>query len=84
MTVQRTLTPAESTITAPDLSARFPDGFVWGAATASYQIEGAVAEDGRTPSIWDTFSHTPGAVDERATPATSPATTTTGCPRTSR
>jgi beta-glucosidase len=40
----------------------FPDGFVWGTATAAYQIEGAVAEDGRTPSIWDTFSHTPGKV----------------------
>jgi len=40
----------------------FPPGFRWGAATASYQIEGAVAEDGRTPSIWDTFSHTPGKV----------------------
>ena len=38
----------------------FPPGFLWGAATASYQIEGAVAEDGRGPSIWDTFSHTPG------------------------
>ncbi|MEV0127194.1 GH1 family beta-glucosidase [Dactylosporangium sp. NPDC050688] len=38
----------------------FPPGFVWGAATASYQIEGAAQEDGRTPSIWDTFSHTPG------------------------
>jgi len=41
---------------------RFPDGCRWGAATAAYQIEGAVAEDGRTPSIWDTFSHTPGRV----------------------
>jgi beta-glucosidase len=41
---------------------RFPDGFTWGVATASYQIEGAVAEDGRSPSIWDTFSHAPGAV----------------------
>ena len=41
---------------------RFPEGFLWGAATASYQIEGAVREDGRQPSIWDTFSHTPGRV----------------------
>jgi beta-glucosidase len=38
----------------------FPADFLWGVATASYQIEGAVAEGGRTPSIWDTFSHTPG------------------------
>ena len=40
--------------------ARFPTGFWWGAATASYQVEGAAAEDGRKPSVWDTFSHTPG------------------------
>jgi len=40
----------------------FPDGFMWGAATAAYQIEGAVKEDGRGPSIWDTFSHTPGRI----------------------
>ena len=40
----------------------FPQGFVWGSATASYQVEGAVAEDGRGPSIWDTYSHTPGRV----------------------
>ncbi|MFD5470316.1 GH1 family beta-glucosidase [Streptomyces sp. NPDC127105] len=38
----------------------FPPAFLWGAATSAYQIEGAVREDGRTPSIWDTFSHTPG------------------------
>ncbi len=45
----------------------FPDGFTWGTATASYQVEGAVAEDGRTPSIWDTFSHTPGTVLDNTT-----------------
>lgn len=41
---------------------RFPEGFAWGAATAAYQIEGAVAEDGRGPSIWDTFCRTPGKI----------------------
>ena len=39
-----------------------PADFCWGAATSSYQIEGAVDEDGRTPSIWDTFAATPGRV----------------------
>jgi len=38
----------------------FPRGFLWGTATASYQIEGATQEDGRGVSIWDTFSHTAG------------------------
>ncbi|MFC7815773.1 GH1 family beta-glucosidase [Streptomyces sp. NPDC057367] len=45
-----------------DLAA-FPSDFVWGTATSAYQIEGAVTEDGRAPSIWDTFSHTPGRID---------------------
>src|SRR3984885_4487841 len=40
----------------------FPPGFLWGASTSAYQIEGAVHDDGRGRSIWDTFSHTPGKV----------------------
>ncbi len=45
--------------------APFPPDFVWGAATASYQIEGAVDEDGRGESVWDRFCATPGKVSER-------------------
>jgi beta-glucosidase len=41
----------------------FPDGFLWGASTSAYQVEGAVDEDGRVPSIWDTYSHLPGKID---------------------
>ena len=43
--------------------ARLPRDFRWGAATSAYQIEGAVTEDGRGPSVWDTFSRVPGAID---------------------
>lgn len=43
-------------------SRSFPKSFVWGTATAAYQIEGAWREDGRGPSIWDAFSHIPGKV----------------------
>jgi beta-glucosidase len=41
--------------------------FFWGTATASYQIEGAAAEDGRAPSIWDVFAHTPGKIEQGET-----------------
>jgi len=41
---------------------KFPDGFIWGTATAAYQIEGGHDADGRGPSIWDTFSHTPNKI----------------------
>ena len=44
--------------------APFPKDFVWGTATSSYQIEGAVNEDGRGRSIWDTFAHTPGKIED--------------------
>ena len=53
--------PETAAQTSPE-SRSFPPGFVWGSATASYQIEGAAAEGGRTPSIWDTFARTPGKV----------------------
>ncbi|KAL4304423.1 hypothetical protein GQ457_10G028760 [Hibiscus cannabinus] len=42
--------------------ASFPEGFVFGTASASYQYEGAVKEDGRQPTIWDTFSHSTGII----------------------
>ena len=44
------------------MSNKFPDNFIWGAATSSYQIEGASKIDGKGKSIWDTFSHTKGKV----------------------
>jgi beta-glucosidase/6-phospho-beta-glucosidase/beta-galactosidase len=47
----------------------FDPGFLWGAATSSYQIEGAVTEAGRGPSIWDTFTATPGAIQGGGTEA---------------
>jgi len=45
----------------------FPEDFTWGVSTSAYQIEGAVTEDGRGPSIWDKFCHEPGRVQHGAT-----------------
>ncbi|MBB5057136.1 beta-glucosidase [Granulicella aggregans] len=47
---------------AASMEKKFPTGFLWGSATASYQVEGGVNEGGRGQTIWDTFSHTPGKV----------------------
>jgi beta-glucosidase len=63
------LTPREADAAQAASAARrtFPQGFLWGSATASYQVEGAVKDDGRGPSVWDTFSHTPGKTVNGAT-----------------
>lgn len=72
-TTSGTLIPLSEQLTRAEAPAQttagreFPKGFLWGSATASYQVEGAVKEDGRGSSIWDTFSHTPGKVVENAT-----------------
>ena len=55
-------------IPAPEIAAaRFPDDFLWGMATASYQVEGAWNIDGKGESIWDRFAHTPGKIKGAAT-----------------
>ncbi|WP_433973762.1 GH1 family beta-glucosidase [Tunturiibacter lichenicola] len=60
-------TASAETASGTPIERHFPQGFLWGSATASYQVEGAVNEDGRGPSIWDTFSHTPGKVKNNDT-----------------
>src|SRR5256714_12754457 len=52
----------ESTVDSAPVGHRFPAGFVWGAATAAFQVEGSTTVDGRTDSIWDEFCRRPGAV----------------------
>ena len=62
------LAPAAPAMAASAESAgEFPPGFLWGAATSSYQIEGAPKADGKGPSIWDTFAHTPGKIVDGST-----------------
>ena len=66
---------------AKELAATIPTAFTLGVATAAFQIEGALDEDGRGPAGWDVFAAKPGAIVE-AIARRWRATTTTGCPRT--
>lgn len=60
--------PGEASATTGSSSPRrFPEGFLWGAATSAYQVEGAAAVEGRGPSVWDTFASQPGRIRDGST-----------------
>jgi beta-glucosidase len=58
---------ASRTVQNPGRPGGFPEGFRWGTATSAYQVEGAAREDGRGPSIWDTFTREPGRIRDGST-----------------